>query len=74
MWCLLLPRHRRLLLLRGVPRLSLQRELVKNDVKVRLYVPYGEQWHAYSMRRLENNPEMMGMVAANVITRPFRRR
>jgi len=61
-------------MLLGVPRLALQQELMAAGVRVRLYVPYGEQWHAYSMRRLENNPEMMGMVAANVITRPFRRR
>ncbi|RKZ05932.1 hypothetical protein DRQ53_07440 [bacterium] len=60
-------------MLLGVPRKALQRELIASGVKVRLYVPYGEQWHAYSMRRLENNPEMIGMVAANLITRPFRR-
>lgn len=60
-------------MLLGVPRLPLQRELIADGVKVRLYVPYGEQWHAYSMRRLENNPDMLGMVAANVLTRPFRR-
>ena len=60
-------------MLLGVPRINLQRELISNGVKVRLYVPYGEQWHAYSMRRLENNPDMLGMVAWNVLTRPFRR-
>ena len=60
-------------MLLGVPRAALQRELVDRGVRVRLYVPYGEQWHAYSMRRLENNPDMMGMVAWNVITKPFRR-
>jgi proline dehydrogenase len=60
-------------MLLGVPRQKLQRELVANGVRVRLYVPYGEQWHAYSMRRLENNPDMLGMVAWNFITRPFHR-
>jgi proline dehydrogenase len=60
-------------MLLGVPRLALKRELIRAGVRVRLYVPYGEQWHAYSMRRLENNPDMMGMVAWNVLTRPFRR-
>jgi proline dehydrogenase len=25
---------------------------------VRIYVPYGEDWHAYSMRRLTRNPEI----------------
>ena len=60
-------------MLLGVPRQALQQELINAGVRVRLYVPYGEQWHAYSMRRLENNPDMLGMVAANVLTRPFRR-
>ncbi len=57
----------------GVPREALQRELVERGVRVRLYVPYGEQWHPYSMRRLENNPDMFGMVAWNVISGPFRK-
>jgi len=57
----------------GVPRHSLQQELVDRGVTVRLYVPYGEQWHPYSMRRLENNPDMFGMVAMNVVTKPFRK-
>jgi len=25
---------------------------------VRIYVPYGQDWHAYSMRRLQRNPEI----------------
>lgn len=60
-------------MLLGVPRSRIQRELLDMGVRVRLYIPYGEQWHAYSMRRLENNPDMMRMVAANVLTKPFRR-
>lgn len=60
-------------MLLGVPRQALQQELIASGVRVRLYVPYGRQWHAYSMRRLENNPDMLGMVAKNVLTRPFRR-
>ena len=57
----------------GVPRHALQQELIDRGVRVRLYVPYGEKWHPYSMRRLENNPDMFGMVAWNVLTSPFRR-
>lgn len=26
--------------------------------RVRVYVPYGRDWHAYSMRRLQHNPEV----------------
>lgn len=61
-------------MLLGVPRAELQRELIGLGVRVRLYVPYGKQWHAYSMRRLENNPDMLGMVAWNVMTLPFRKK
>jgi proline dehydrogenase len=61
-------------MLLGVPRQHLQRELVERGIKVRLYVPYGRQWHAYSMRRLEYNPDMLKMTAANVIGGLFRRR
>ncbi|MHC4845287.1 MAG: proline dehydrogenase family protein [Planctomycetota bacterium] len=36
---------------------------------VRMYVPYGKDWHAYSMRRLEHNPE----IARHVMRALFRR-
>ena len=45
-------------MLLGVPSLPLQKELVERGIRVRLYVPYGKQWYAYSMRRLENNPDV----------------
>lgn len=61
-------------MLLGVPRKHLQRELVERGIKLRLYVPYGQKWHAYSMRRLEHNPDMLKMTAANVIGGLFRRR
>lgn len=61
-------------MLLGVPRKALQRELVERGIKVRLYVPYGRQWHAYSMRRLEHNPDMLKMTAANVLGGIFGRR
>jgi proline dehydrogenase len=61
-------------MLLGVPRHHLQRELVERGIKVRLYVPYGRQWHAYSMRRLEHNPDMLKMTVANVLGGLFRRR
>ncbi len=67
------PEEMEVQMLLGVPRSKIQRELLDMGVRVRLYVPYGHQWHAYSMRRLENNPDMLRMVAANVLTKPFRR-
>jgi proline dehydrogenase len=53
-------------MLLGVPRAALQKELTGQGVKVRLYVPYGEQWYQYCLRRLEHNPEMASLVLKNL--------
>ncbi|NDY73251.1 proline dehydrogenase [Desulfobacter hydrogenophilus] len=36
-----------------------RRELVKNGHRMRVYVPFGEQWFGYSTRRLKENPAMV---------------
>jgi proline dehydrogenase len=61
-------------MLLGVPRDTLQRELIGHGIPVRLYVPYGKRWYAYSMRRLDHNPDVLRMVAGNVFSGFFRRR
>lgn len=33
---------------------------------VRIYVPFGEQWYAYSSRRLKENPDVAGYVVKNL--------
>ncbi len=33
-------------------------EIVKAGHRMRIYVPFGEQWYAYSARRLKENPAM----------------
>jgi len=60
-------------MLLGVPRQTLQRELVAQGVRVRLYVPYGRQWYAYSMRRLENNPDVLASIVRSMLQVLFRR-
>ncbi|MDR3677265.1 MAG: proline dehydrogenase family protein [Acidobacteriota bacterium] len=42
-------------LLYGIRR-QLQRALIKEGWRVRLYVPYGQEWYAYFMRRLAERP------------------
>jgi len=37
---------------------DLRKILVDSGHKVRVYVPFGEKWHAYSMRRLKENPRI----------------
>jgi proline dehydrogenase len=44
-------------------------ELVARGHKLRVYVPYGEQWHAYSMRRLKENPQIAGHIIKNLFIR-----
>ena len=36
---------------------------------VRVYVPYGPDWHAYSMRRLKKNPHLLRQMALGVFRR-----
>jgi proline dehydrogenase len=33
-------------------------QIVKDGHRLRVYVPFGEQWYAYSTRRLQENPQM----------------
>ena len=43
-------------------------------VPLRLYCPYGPDWHAYSLRRLKENPRMVGYILKSVLSgSPFRR-
>ncbi len=41
---------------------ELRRILIAEGHRLRVYVPYGEQWYPYSMRRLRENPEIAGHV------------
>ena len=41
---------------------ELRQRLVAEGHRVRLYVPFGAQWYAYSMRRFKENPEVAGYV------------
>jgi len=41
---------------------DLRRRLVAGGHRLRVYVPYGEAWEAYSMRRLKENPAIAGNV------------
>ncbi len=45
----------------------LRRILVDAGHKVRVYVPYGKDWYAYSTRRLQENPRIATYVARDVI-------
>jgi len=38
-------------------------ELVAEGHRLRVYVPFGEHWYRYSLRRLQENPTMAGTIA-----------
>jgi proline dehydrogenase len=48
------------------------KELVAAGHPVRVYVPFGEQWYGYSVRRLQENPAMAGTIAKATVTRMLR--
>ncbi len=41
---------------------GLRRILLERGHRLRVYVPYGEDWYPYSIRRLRENPEVAGHV------------
>jgi len=49
-------------------------ELVRDGHRLRIYVPYGEQWYAYSLRRLQENPKIAGYIASDTVGRLLPRR
>jgi len=61
------------MLLGVTPRL--REVVVASGHPMRVYVPFGKQWYAYSSRRLRENPGMAGMIAKDVLgLSPDRRR
>jgi proline dehydrogenase len=44
-------------------------ELVAGGHRLRVYVPFGEAWYAYSLRRLQENPKIAGYIAADTMGR-----
>jgi len=46
-----------------------QRRLAGLGAQMRVYVPYGEQWYGYLMRRLAERPANMGFFVRSLVTR-----
>jgi proline dehydrogenase len=44
-------------------------EIVRAGHRLRIYVPYGEQWYAYSSRRLKENPAMAWYITKALFVR-----
>lgn len=46
-------------------RADLQRQLVRDGYRVRIYVPFGTEWFPYFMRRLAERPANIGFILRN---------
>ena len=57
-------------MLLGVRELAGNR-LVREGHRLRIYVPFGEHWYQYSLRRLQENPKIAGYVASDTMSRLF---
>jgi proline dehydrogenase len=50
---------------------GLRRDLLADGQRVRVYVPYGDAWYSYAVRRLNENPSIAGHVARDLLRSPF---
>jgi proline dehydrogenase len=53
-------------MLHGVRR-DLQQELLSEGFNVRVYVPFGEEWYPYLMRRMAERPENLMFMVGSVV-------
>ena len=49
-------------------REDLRDKINADGYKIRIYVPFGKDWYAYSVRRLKENPSMAGHVVKSFLT------
>ena len=55
-------------------REALGDRLVRDGHGLRIYVPFGQHWYSYSLRRLQENPKIAGYIAADTLQRLVPRR
>lgn len=48
---------------------ALRQSIIENGHRLRVYVPFGEQWFAYSTRRLKENPRMANDIMKAIFVR-----
>ena len=53
----------------GVPMKGWNKKHLDRGYKVRVYVPFGEDWYKYSIRRLKENPDIAGYVFKNLFSK-----
>ena len=58
--------------LHGVPMKKKLKKLMNEGNTVRVYLPFGDNWYDYSVRRLKENPKMAGYIIKNLFFSIFR--
>ena len=53
----------------GVPMDGKLELLAERGFRIRIYIPFGSAWYAYSLRRLQENPNIAGYVLGNLFRR-----
>lgn len=53
----------------GVPMRKTLKRLVQAGHPVRIYVPFGAAWHSYALRRLRENPAVIGAITKGLLSR-----
>tara|TARA_Y100000590_G_scaffold344275_1_gene393639 strand:- start:267 stop:689 length:423 start_codon:yes stop_codon:yes gene_type:complete len=51
----------------GVPMSGRLEELKNKGYKIRIYIPFGPDWFDYSVRRLKENPDIIGYIFKNML-------
>lgn len=49
-------------------REDLRDKINADGYKIRIYVPFGKDWYAYSVRRLQENPQIAGYIFRNIFS------
>lgn len=60
------PEHFEFQMLYGIRR-DLQEQIVRDGYRMRIYVPYGEEWYPYMMRRMAERPANILFVLGGVL-------
>ena len=48
---------------------KMRRQIIKEEFRLRVYVPFGADWYGYSVRRLKENPSMAGHIFKAMFTK-----
>ena len=47
---------------------KLRNKILNDGHRIRIYIPFGEDWYAYSVRRLKENPAIVGHIMKNIFS------